>query len=281
MNSPQNDEVKFKVHLEEFSGPFDVLLSMLSKHQLDITHISLSKITDEFVEFVKTLTGETQQLEEISSFILIAATLLDIKAARLLPGEQDFDEEDLELLEARDLLFAKLLQYKAFKDVAFEFQKLISEHSMSYPRDVAMEEKFTKILPPLNFSTDKTQLALLAANAFTNYKFRTQNVNLEHIHMRQVNVAEQGIIICKKLAKSKRLTFKELIKGSDEVVIIIGRFLSLLELYKMNAIDFEQKKALGELEVIWVADESFDFQNALQGSDFDTPITKTEKQVKE
>ncbi|MDR0950157.1 MAG: segregation/condensation protein A [Candidatus Ancillula sp.] len=262
---------------EDFNGPFDVLLSLIAKHKLDITHISLSKVTDEFVQYVKDLTKEAEHLEELSQFVLIAATLLDIKTARLLPGQKDFDEEDLELLETRDLLFAKLLQYKAFKDIAYDFQAKFEKAAQVFPRDVPLEEKYNSLLPDLIWNTDTTELAMLAAAALTNQQYRNQGVNLEHIHLRQVNVAEQGAIICKKLSGLKKgqrkMSFSDLISDTEDKTVIIGRFLSLLELYKMNAVIFVQKKALGDLVVDYIADESFDYENRLKGSDFDTPVT--------
>jgi segregation and condensation protein A len=264
---------QFEVKISNFEGPFDVLLGLISKHKLDITRIALSEITDEFIEFVKQIKDDADFLDEISQFILIAATLLDIKAARLLPGQENFNEEDLELLQARDLLFAKLLQYKAYKDVALEFQAKFDRGAGRYPRQAQMEEQFRKLLPELNFDVDTRQLVLLAAGALTAQSYRNEGVSLDHIHMRQVNVAQQGIIISKRLMKSKSLKFSELIKDAKHAVIVIGRFLSLLELYKMNAVEFVQEKALGTLVVNWVAPADFNPDERLQGSDFDTPVT--------
>jgi segregation and condensation protein A len=263
---------KFDVHLEVFAGPFEVMLSLISKHKLDVTHIALSVITDEFVAYVKSISDDENQLEEMSSFILIAATLLEIKTARLLPGQENLGEEDLELLEARDVLFAKLLQYKAFKDVGLQFGEMMEHANLRTPRATPLEEKFAKMLPELRFDTDTRQLALLGAEVWASYMLRNQGVSLEHIHMRQVNVASQGIIISKMLKKSGTLLFSDLIKDAKHAVIIIGRFLSLLELYKMGAVTFSQRTALGDLTVKWTAPEDFNPEARLQGSDFDTPV---------
>ncbi|MDR1861888.1 MAG: segregation/condensation protein A [Candidatus Ancillula sp.] len=248
-------------------------MSLISKHKLDVTRLSLGVITDEFVEYVKKLGESSRVLDELSSFILVAATLLDIKVARLLPGQQDFDEEDLVLLEARDLLFAKLLQYKAYKDVGQLFGEKLERGSGRHARNALIEEKFASILPPLVFDCDTRQLAMLAAMSEAAFAYRNKGVSIEHLHLRQVNVAEQGVIISKRLAKSKSLKFSELISDAKHVVIVVGRFLSLLELYKLKAVEFVQEKALGELTIKWVAQDEFDPKAMLTGSDFDTPVT--------
>jgi segregation and condensation protein A len=260
-------ENKFEVHLANFDGPFDLLLSLISKHKLDVTHISIGQVTDEFIAYVKTLSEDHQKLDEISQFILIAATLLEIKAARLLPGNKDFSDEDLELLEARDLLFAKILQYKAFKDVAFDFMQKIEAHHGRMHREVPLEQKFKELLPQLIWKTDKIELAKHATNAFSIYQLRNSGVDLHHIHMRQVNVAQQGAYICQKLQTKKVITFDQLIQDAKYPQIIIGRFLSLLELYKMNAVEFVQKKALSTLTIKWVAEADFDYQKRLEKID--------------
>jgi segregation and condensation protein A len=269
----QHSTSKFEVHLEDFAGPFDVLLSLISKHKLDITSISLSKITDEFIEYVKLLTQDNKQLDELSQFILVAATLLDIKTARLVPGQENFDEEDLEFLESRELLFAKLLQYKAFKDISLKFEQMFEVGSGRYAREVPLPPEFAKLLPELRFEADTRMMAMMAAGSLAAQHYRDGGVNLGHIHMRQVNVAEQGVIVAKKLQKSGSLKFSELVKDAKHVVIVIGRFLSLLELYKMSAVEFDQHKALGELVVKWVAPADFNPEDRLTGSDFDTPVT--------
>lgn len=260
---------KFEVHLENFDGPFDLLLSLISKHQLDITHISISQVTDEFIEFVRMFNEDHKLLDETSQFLLIAATLLEIKAARLLPGNKDFNEEDLELLEARDLLFAKLLQYKAFKEIGIEFGKKIDLQHSKYPYESPLEPQFKAVLPELIWDTNVLDIHNFASNAFSIFQLRNSDVNLDHIHMRQVNVAEQSDIICKRLKKHKKLSFDELIKDAKFPQVIIGRFLSLLELYKLNAIDFEQQKSLGKLVINWIADNDFEYKKVMSISDFD------------
>ena len=240
------------------------MLSLISKHKLDVTHIALSTITDEFVAYAKSIADDSSQLEEMSSFILIAATLLEIKTARLLPGQENLGEDDLELLEARDVLFAKLLQYKAFKDVGLKFGEMMEHANLRTPRALPLDAKFAQALPELRFDTDTRQLALLGAGIWQAYLLRGAGVSLEHIHMRQVNVAEQGIIISKMLRTSKVLKFSELIKDAKHIVVVIGRFLSLLELYKLGAVTFTQKKALTDLTIKWSAPADFDPTQRLQ-----------------
>lgn len=274
----KSPDSKFEIHLDNFDGPFDLLLSLIAKHKLDITKISLSAVTDEFIEYVKKLTklrdtSDNFLLNEVSQFILIAATLLEIKTARLLPGNKDIGEEDLELLDARDLLFAKLLQYKAYKDIAQEFQKKMEGNKIPFYRHAPLEDKFKEVLPKLIFRTTKSDVEKMAADVFSMYALRNHGVNLSHIHMQQVNVAEQTAIVCQRLKKAKTLTFGEILedaKGkSNYYQIMIGRFLSLLELYKLKAIEIVQKKALTTLKLSWIAENSFDYSNLIKSSDFD------------
>ncbi|MDR2082970.1 MAG: segregation/condensation protein A [Candidatus Ancillula trichonymphae] len=262
-------DVQFNVHLDDFEGPFETLLSMISKRKLDITNISLSHVTDEFMEYVKQLTKERERLDEISEFILIAAILLDLKAARLLPGSEDITPEDLDLLEARDLLFAKLLQYKAYKDIAVKFAQRFEVCGQSIPRQIPLPHDFAAVLPELAWTTTSKQLAAYAAAAFFTQQIANAGVSLEHIHMRQVSVVEQGVRICSILKKQGVVSFRQLISDTNEPVVVVSRFLSLLELYKMNAVSFEQKKALEELTIKWIAADSWDFKQQFSASDFD------------
>jgi segregation and condensation protein A len=266
------NELQFEVHLEGFQGPFETLLSMISKRKLDITNISLSQITDEFIEYVKQLTKEKERLDEISEFILIAAILLDLKAARLLPGSEDITPEDLDLLEARDLLFAKLLQYKAYKDVAQKFAQRFEIYGQSIPRQVPLPRDFAAVLPELIWTATTQQLAAFATAAFLAQAVANTGVSLSHIHMRQVSVVEQGSKICSVLKKRGTVSFKQLIEDTNEPVVVVSRFLSLLELYKMNAVSFEQAKSLGELTIKWIAADTWDYKTQFATSDFDNLV---------
>lgn len=162
---PQLADNTFRVHLEVFEGPFDLLLGLISKHKLDITEVSLSQVTDEFISYIRAR-GPQWDLEQTSHFLLVAATLLDLKAARLLPSGEVDDEEDLALLEARDLLFARLLQYRAYKEVAKVFSARMAEEALRFPRTVPMEAPFADLLPELILGIGPDRLAQLAQRAF-------------------------------------------------------------------------------------------------------------------
>src|SRR5690349_25001174 len=179
----------FEVSLDNFEGPFDLLLSLISKHKLDITEVSLSRVTDEFIAHVKA-GGPVWDLEQTTSFLLVAATLLDLKAARLLPQGDVEDEEDLALLEARDLLFARLLQYKAFKQVAGVLERRLAEESKRHPRAVGLEDRFATLLPEVLIGIGLEQFAQLAARAMEP-RPGPPELTLHHIHAPRVSVREQ------------------------------------------------------------------------------------------
>jgi segregation and condensation protein A len=248
---------EFEVRLDNFEGPFDLLLSLISKHKLDITEVALSKVTDEFIAHVKTL-GSTWELESTSSFLLVAATLLDLKAARLLPQGDVEDEEDLALLEARDLLFARLLQYRAFKQVAAVLEDRLSAESRRHPRSVGLEERFATLLPEVLIGIGLDQFAELAAAAMKPKP--VLEVSLGHIHAAKVSVREQAALVVERLRRSGTMTFRALCGDSPDTLTTVARFLSLLELFREGAVAFDQMSPLGELTVRWSGadDEAFE-----------------------
>ena len=239
----------FAVRLDNFEGPFDLLLSLISKHKLDITEVALAKVTDEFIAHVKA-GGKEWDLEQTSSFLLVAATLLDLKAARLLPSGDVEDEEDLALLEARDLLFARLLQYKAFKQVAGVLEGRLAEESKRHARAVGLEERFANLLPEVLIGIGLQQFAQLAAKAMEP-KPGPPELTLHHIHAPTVSVREQAVIVVDRLRRSGTLTFRALCGDSPDTMTTVARFLSLLELFREGAVAFDQVTALGELTVRW------------------------------
>lgn len=245
----------FEVHLDNFEGPFDLLLSLISKHKLDITEIALSRVTDEFIAHVKTL-GPSWDLEQTTSFLLVASTLLDLKTARLLPQGDVEDEEDLALLEARDLLFARLLQYKAFKQVASVLERRLAGESQRHPRAVGLEERFAGLLPEVLIGIGLDQFAALAAKALEPRP--EQEVSLQHIHAPQVSVREQAALIVERLQRSGTMTFRALCGDSPDTLTTVARFLSLLELFREGAVSFDQLSPLGELSVRWTGGEDAD-----------------------
>src|SRR6476620_10205584 len=242
----------FEVRLVNFEGPFDLLLSLISKHKLDITEVALSQVTDEFIAHVRAA-GPTWDLEQTTSFLLVASTLLDLKAARLLPQGDVEDEEDLALLEARDLLFARLLQYKAFKLVAGMFEQRLATESRRHPRAVGLEDRYAGLLPDVLIGIGLEQFAALAAKALE--PKAVPEVSLQHIHAARVSVREQAALMVERLQRSGTMTFRALCGDSPDTLTTVARFLALLELFREGAVGFEQASALGELTVRWTGGE--------------------------
>lgn len=241
----------FEVHLDVFSGPFDLLLGLISKHRLDITEIALAQVTDEFVAHIRAHreADDDWDLSQASEFVLVAATLLDLKAARLLPQTGPEDEEDLALIEARDLLFARLLQYRAFKDIADTFGERMAQTGRMTARQAGLEPQFAALLPELVMGVTPEQLAAVAARALTP---RTPpSVGLEHLHAPAVSVREQAAVMGRRLREQGSCSFRSLVADAQSTLVIVARFLALLELYREAAIAFEQSEALAELTVRW------------------------------
>ncbi|MGO4122054.1 segregation and condensation protein A [Arthrobacter sp. YAF16] len=255
--SPPGKKPGFEVRLANFTGPFDLLLGLISKHQLDITEVALATVTDEFIKYIKGLQrlGEDWALDEASEFLVIAATLLDLKAARLLPSGEVEDDEDIALLEARDLLFARLLQYKAFKQVAGLIGSTLELEGRRYPRQVALEGQFAALLPELVWKHTPQQFAALAEAALKPKEAAPTEVGLEHLHGTPVSVKEQAEIIGHRLRLGKALTFRALIADAESTLVVVARFLALLEMFRDKAVGFDQLLPLGELSVHWTADD--------------------------
>lgn len=245
----------FQVHLDVYSGPFDLLLGLIGKHKLDVTEIALAKVTDEFIEFIRSHES-AWDLGQASEFLLVAATLLDLKAARLLPAAEVEDEEDLALLEARDLLFARLLQYRAFKDVAATLAERMAAEGLRRPRAVSVEPYFARLLPELVLGIVPEQLARIAANAMVPKPPPT--VGLDHLHAPQVSVREQAAIIVDRLRRTRTASFRVLVADADATIVVVARFLALLELFREGAVAFDQAVPLGDLTVRWTGSDTGD-----------------------
>ncbi|GLZ79307.1 segregation/condensation protein A [Actinorhabdospora filicis] len=241
----------FQVRLANFEGPFDLLLQLIGKHKLDVTEVALHKVTDEFIAYIRAM-GDDWDLDETSEFLVIAATLLDLKAARLLPAAEVEDAEDLALLEARDLLFARLLQYKAFKEAAAHINGLEQNAARRWPRAVTLEGRYADALPDLVLGIGPERLAKLAAAAMSPKP--VPEVSVAHVHMVRVSVAEHAAIIQDRLRGLGTATFRALTADCESTLEVVARFLALLELYRENMIGFEQVEALGELTVRWIAE---------------------------
>jgi segregation and condensation protein A len=259
----------FNVHLTNFDGPFDLLLQLISRHKLDITEVSLSLVTDEFISFIRGLedSGEGWMLDQATEFLVIAATLLDLKAARLLPSGEIEDEEDLAILEARDILFARLLQYRAFKEIAADFQDRILAADKSFPRVVALDPALASLLPEVLIGVGAVRFAAIAERVLT--PKTAPLVALEHLHSALVSVAEESKLVVDALRKSKVLSFRNLIQGADSTLVVVARFLALLDLYRQGALRFEQVMALGELQISWIGSEEGEI---LITDEFDIPV---------
>lgn len=242
-------ERSFEVHLDVFSGPFDLLLGLIGKHKLDITEIALAEVTDEFIRFVKARDQEWD-LELTSEFLVVAATLLDLKAARLLPAGDVEDEDDLALLEARDLLFARLLQYRAYKQAAAILDGWFTQQSRRYPREVRLEERFAAAVPDVVVGIGPDELAAMAAEVLKPRP--APQVAVDHVHAPLVSVREQAREIVRRLQQSGTSSFRALSADAPTRLHVVARFLALLELYRERAVSFEQLVAMGELTVRWV-----------------------------
>ncbi len=242
----------FSVRVGEFEGPFDLLLSLISKHKLEVTELALHQVTDEFIGYIRGQ-GLTWDLDEASGFLVVAATLLDLKAARLLPSGEVEDEEDLALLEARDLLFARLLQYRAYKEVSALFAERMAGAAKRYPRAVGLEPQFAALLPEVLIGLGPDQFAALAARALAPKP--APEVSIAHIHVQRVSVREQAAIVVDRLRRHRTTTFRALIADCETTLLVIGRFLALLELYREQAVAFEQITPLGDLTIRWTGSD--------------------------
>lgn len=247
-------ETGFRVRLNNFEGPFDLLLQLIFAHRMDVTEVALHQVTDDFIAYTKQV-GPQLELDETTAFLVIAATLLDLKAARLLPAGQVQDDEDLALLEVRDLLFARLLQYRAFKHVAEMFAELEAAAMRSYPRAVALEDQFADLLPEVMLGVSPQSFAEIAAAALTPRPVPT--VGIDHIHVQKVSVpaqAERMLALLERLGVGHWASFAQLVADCTGPLEVVGSFLALLELYRNRAVAFEQSEALGVLQVSWTGD---------------------------
>ncbi|WP_327684987.1 segregation and condensation protein A [Streptomyces sp. NBC_00467] len=250
---PAPDDGRFKVRLANFEGPFDLLLQLIAKHKLDVTEVALSKVTDEFMTYIRAM-GNDWDLDQTTEFLVVAATLLDLKAARLLPSAEVEDEADLALLEARDLLFARLLQYRAYKQIAEIFSVRLDAEARRYPRTVGLEAHHAELLPDVVISIGPEGFARLAVKAMQP-KPRPQ-VYVDHIHAPLVSVREQGEIVVALLKERGQISFRELADDAADTLTVVARFLALLELYRDKAVVLDQEDALGELLVTWTGGDA-------------------------
>lgn len=263
---PAAQPAGFQVALSNFEGPFDLLLSLIGKHELDITEISLSKVTNEFIAYLSGV-DSARELDQASEFLVVAATLLDLKVAGLLPQGELVDAEDVALLEARDLLFARLLQYRAFKEASAWFAGHLDAEANRHPRSVRLEEKFRARTPELVWTLTLDDFAALSTLALTPREIPT--VGLDHLHAPLVSIREQAAHVVAMLRSGESMTFRQLIAGADQKGVVVARFLAVLELYRHAALSFEQLEPLGELTLRWSAENWSEDNLANLGADYD------------
>jgi len=259
----------FSLHLDNFDGPFDLLLQLISRHKMDITEIALGTVTDEVISYLKQLENRENGwgLDKPTEFLVVAATLLDLKAAKLLPSGQIDDEADLALLEARDLLFARLLQYRAFKELSAIFAERIEREEKSFARLVALEPHFAQLLPEVLIGVGAQRFAAIANRVLT--PKTTPTFSIEHIHRPLVSVAEQALKVVEHLRRASRVSFRALIADADSTLVVVARFLALLELYREGVVRFEQVVSLGELQISWVGTAEGEVRVS---DEFDIPV---------
>ena len=264
----------FSVHLENFDGPFDLLLQLISRHKMDITEVSLSMVTDEFIAFIRALevSGEGWRLDQATEFLVIAATLLDLKAARLLPSGEVEDEEDLALLEARDILFARLLQYRAFKEIAATFALQIEAADKSFARVVALDPALSALLPEVLIGVGAARFAAIAERCLTPKVAPV--VAVQHLHSSLVSVAEESKRVVEALRAGRTISFRHLISDADSTLVVVARFLALLDLYRQGVLRFDQVVALGELQISWTGSDSGEVEVT---DEFDIRVIPTEE----
>lgn len=263
----------FEVHLDNFSGPFDLLLSLIAKHELDITEVALARVTDEFIAAVRAAEASESpwELGRLSEFLVVAATLLDLKAARLLPSGEVEDAEDLEMLEARDLLFARLLQYRAFREVAESFGERLAAQARSVPRAVPLEPALAALLPELVLEIGPGELAVLAAHALRPKAAPT--VDVSHLHGPAVTVREQAAVIVDRLRRGGAGSFRTLVQDADSTLVVVCRFLALLELFREGVVAFDQARPLGDLTIRWTGSDDGEVEVSDDFDDADSPVT--------
>ena len=264
----------FSVHLNNFDGPFDLLLQLISRHKMDITEVSLSMVTDEFIAFIRALeaSGEGWRLDQATEFLVIAATLLDLKAARLLPSGEIEDEEDLALLEARDILFARLLQYRAFKEIAANFALQIEAADKSFARVVALDPALSALLPEVLIGVGPVRFAAIAERCLTPKVAPV--VAIGHLYSSSVSVTEESKRVVEALRAGRTLTFRNLTSDAESTLVVVARFLALLDLYRQGVLRFDQVMALGELQISWTGSDSGEIEVS---DEFDIPVISTEE----
>ncbi len=243
-----------------YEGPFDMLLQLILREQVDIYEVNLSSIVDAYLVEIERL--QQLDLDVATGFLLIAATLVELKARRLLPNTADLDlDDEFALWEERDMLLARLLEAKTFKDVAQIFSKLADEADLSFPRMIGPDERFTDVVPDMLEGTSITMLRNAAIRALTPRPVPV--VDLFHVNPITTTVADAVAELLDELPRVGRITFRRLTADLADRIEVIIRFLAVLELYKQGAIEIDQPERFGDIEVTWSPDEHFDTESVL------------------
>ena len=259
-------EVDFQLQLDNFEGPFDLLLNLIGRHEMEITQVALAKVTNEFLRYVKGLDAK-KEIDSASEILVVAATLLDMKLASLLPQGEVVDSEDVSLLEARDLLFARLLQYRAFKEVSSWFNNALDAESHRFPRAVRLEEPYRNLRPELEWSTSVEEFQAIAKAVFAPKE--VPEVSVAHLHSPKVSIREQVGIMVKRLKQAGKLTFRQLITDVSDRAEFVARFLGILELYRIGAVGLKQEESFSEIDIQWQSKDVDQSQLAKLGADYD------------
>lgn len=262
----------FQVNLEVYSGPFDALLGMIANNKLELTEVSLSSITEEFLTYVRGL-DFTKNMDEASAFLDIASILVEAKSVAILPGSEDsqHDEQSLEALRERDLLFARLLQYRAYKQAAGDFRARIAANSGRFPHPAAMDEAVAAMLPELVWTLTPLELAQLAAQVIANAP--ASEVSIHQLHVPLVDLRAQSLVVRDRLIAAlefkgdQSMSFSELTRDCTSRIEVVARFMAVLVFFKQGVLQYQQDGPFAELHLRWVpgVDETMSDVNISEG----------------
>lgn len=262
----------FQVNLEVYSGPFDALLGMIANNKLELTEVSLSSITEEFLTYVRGL-DFTKNMDEASAFLDIASILVEAKSVAILPGSEDsqHDEQSLEALRERDLLFARLLQYRAYKQAAGDFRARIAANAGRFPHPAAMDEGIAAMLPELVWTLTPLELAQLAAQVIANAP--ASEVSIHQLHVPLVDLRAQSLVVRDRLIAAleskgdQSMSFSELTRDCTSRIEVVARFMAVLVFFKQGVLQYQQDGPFAELHLRWVSgvDETMNDVNISEG----------------
>lgn len=247
----------FRVNLEVYSGPFDALLGMIANNRLELTEVSLSSITEEFLTYVRGLDFK-KNMDEASAFLDIASILVEAKSVAILPGGEDsqHDEQSLEVLRERDLLFARLLQYRAYKQAAGDFRARIAANSGRFPHPAAMDEGVAAMLPELVWTLTPLELARLTAQVIANAP--ASEVSIHQLHVPLVDLRAQSLVVRDRLIAAleskgdQSISFSELTRDCTSRIEVVARFMAVLVFFKQGVLQYQQDGPFAELHLRWV-----------------------------